>query len=87
MSAQEAYEHIQPPGNESISPETLGAKIIPFPVRAGVGGLAVGNEIAVHQGSGTNRYLTRRMQTLSAPPNSHVYSERVKELGNKGYLL
>ncbi len=86
MSALEAHEHIQHSTDEpvpSAGGEAYGAKIIPFPV-AGVGEVALGSEIAVHQGSGSNRYLTRQSQTLSAPANSHEYNMRVAELRNGG---
>ena len=115
MSAVEAYDHTQPPKNETVSPEgrefvdtppeleARGAEIILFPVSAGVGEVAVGafagsNErenpldpatlaasgIAVHQGSGRDRYFTRRTQTLSAAPHSPEYNMRARELRSRG---
>lgn len=97
MSAVEAYEQIQPPEQEA-----RGAKIIPFPVRPGVGELAVGAfagsqerenpldsavlagiGIAVHQGSGSNMYITRRKRIPSAAPYSQEYNVRTRELHNR----
>lgn len=96
MSAVEAqaYEQRQPSTGEPLTPvgrefvgtfptsEAGDAKVIPFPVK-GVGEVALGSEIVVHQGSGSNRYLTRQSQTLSAAPNSHEYSMRARELANR----
>ncbi len=105
MSALEAYEHKQPTKIEPVTPggqEGRDAEIIPFPIKAGVGEVAVGvfagaNErenalnlavladrgIAVRQGSGSNRYFTRRMRTPSAAPYSQEYNMRARELSDR----
>lgn len=96
MFSQQAYELSKPAEQRSYDAEIIPFPIRSSVGKLAVRAFArnkqkdnpieseLANEaIAVHQGSGSTRYLSRRAPSLSVAPHSTEYNMRAKELLNR----